>query len=421
MNQPFALFVKSIFEKQDFPDLTKYPALWQGLVRPQEFPDSYLPPYDMAGWTLPMQMGVNVAAAGEPLTVSLARLEEVEAPAGSVAGRPRYAYLLSPKVNNSFIAVNRILEAGGDVLRARESFRIGEESYAAGTWIVPSGSVGRSLMETLAEDLHLTMGSADSRPSVETIGVTAPRIALYQSWVANIDEGWTRWLFEQFEIPFTNVHDADVKAGNLSERYDCIVIPSQSPDSIVQGHEEGTMPPTYVGGMTVGGVENVKNFVEGGGTLVLQNAACGLVIDEAGLPVSDGLKDVRPPRRRSASGPARFACPGSLLRMKFNSDHPVAYGMPDEAPGVFSRSPAFAVHPTFGERGPVVIAGYPEEKILMSGYLKGEEYLRNKASVVSVPLGRGRVILLGFGVQARAQPHGTFKLLFNSLYYASSN
>jgi hypothetical protein len=235
-----------------------------------------------------------------------------------------------------------------------------------------------------------------------------------------MDEGWTRWLFEQFEFPFTNVHDADIKAGDLRGRFDVLVIPSMSSEAIVEGHEEGTIPPMYVGGITREGAENIREFVTEGGTLVALNAGCYFAMEWLGLPVSDVLKDLRPAGRREApeDTPPQFICPGSLLRMRFDTEHPVAYGMPEEAPALFVRSPAFAVHPSFDEVKPRVIAKY-SENLLMSGYLKGEKYLQNQASAVEVPMGRGKVILLGFGVQSRAQPHGTFKLLFNSLYYST--
>ena len=151
------------------------------------------------------------------------------------------------------------------------------------------------------------------------------------------------------------------------------------------------------------------------------NASTLFAVDSLGLPVSDVLKDVRPPGRGEPprEGPPKFACPGSLLRMEFDSDHPVAYGMPDEAPAMFARSPAFRIHANFEEAKPVTIAKYPGGNLLASGYLMGESYLQNKVSAVEAPLGEGKVILLGFGVHNRAQPHGTFKLLFNSLYYSS--
>ena len=158
LNQAYALFVKSVFEEQEFPDLSDYPALWQGLVRPQKFPGAYLPPYDMAGWTLPYQMGVTAKAAKTPLEVGMRPLKEVNAP-GAIEGSAGNAYLISSKINNGFTAINRILDGGGQVLRARESVEAGGDSYPPGTWVIPSGSVSRSTMETLAEELSLPIGT----------------------------------------------------------------------------------------------------------------------------------------------------------------------------------------------------------------------------------------------------------------------
>ncbi|MDH5406808.1 MAG: peptidase, partial [Candidatus Aminicenantes bacterium] len=148
---------------------------------------------------------------------------------------------------------------------------------------------------------------------------------------------------------------------------------------------------------------------------------CLFAIDKLGIPLSDALKEVQARGRREApedAKPPKFACPGSVLRMEFDPKHPVAFGMPEEAPALFFYSPAFNILPSFeGKEAPTVIARYPKGSLLMSGYLLGEQYLQNKVSAVEVPMGKGKVILLGFGVQSRAQPHGTFKLLFNSLYY----
>jgi hypothetical protein len=234
-----------------------------------------------------------------------------------------------------------------------------------------------------------------------------------------MDEGWARFLFDQFEFPFTNVQDPEMRAGDLNRNFDVLVIPSMSTDALVDGLKIGTVPPQYAGGITADGVRNIKAFVEGGGTLVLLNNATLFAIDRLGLPVADVLKDFKLPDRREGAEakPVEFACPGSVLRMEFDPKHPVAYGMPEEAPGMFIQSPAFRFNPTFGEKGPAAIAKYPAEDILMSGYLKGDKYLKNAVAAADVPLGKGRVILLGFGVEQRGQPHGTFKLLFNALYY----
>jgi hypothetical protein len=279
-------------------------------------------------------------------------------------------------------------------------------------------------MESLAKELFLTIGGTESGVGVKTYKLRAPRIALYKSWVESMDEGWTRWLFEQYEFPFTNIYDADVRAGDLGKRFDVIIIPDNSTDAIVNGNKQGTIPPQYIGGITNAGVMNIKEFVDGGGTLVALNSGCLFAIDTLGVPVSDALKGLQPTGRHDEeegpSVPEKFACPGSVLRMEFNSKHPVAYGMPDEAPGMFYGSTAFDIVPSFDGKVPVVIAKYSGESLLMSGYLMGEKYLQNKAAAVDVPVGKGRVILLGFATQNRAQPHGTFKLLFNSLYYGAA-
>ena len=424
MNQAFALFVKDIFEKQRYPDLTRYPNLWQGLVRPQKFPDAYLPLYDMAGWTLPYQMGVKVSAANSPLEVTMEPVEKVMPPAGKVKRGAGYAYLISPRINNSFIAVNRILKKGGEVLRAQESFSIDGKTYPPGTFIALSKSVSRSFMESLAKELFLTIGSTGGRVAVKTFKLKVPRVALYKSWVVNRDEGWTRWLFEQFEFPFTNIHDAEVKTGDLGKSFDVIVIPSQSPDRIVKGHKPGAIPSQYVGGIAEAGVRNIKRFVEEGGTLVTLNYASVFATEMLGVQAHNVLKEIWQPMNREADRDikqAEFACPGSLLKMNFDPKHPVAFGMPEEAAAYFVNSPAFSLLSSFKEeKEPVVIAKYPKKNLLLSGYLKGQNYLQNKVSVLEFPLRKGKVILLGFAVQSRAQPHGTFKLLFNSLYYGST-
>ena len=422
MDQAFSRFVQTLFEEQEYPDLTKYPTLWQGIVRPQSFPNAYLPPYDMAGWTLPFQMGVKVSAANIPLEAELEPLEKVVPAAGKVARGAGYAYLISPKTNNSYIAVNRILKKGGQVLWAQDSFNVGGKSYPAGTLIVLSRSVSASFMQTLAQELYLDIGATGSRVSVKTYTLKTPRIGLYKSWRANMDEGWTRWMFEKYEFSFTNIQDAEVKAGGLDRKYDVIVIPSSGTAAIVNGYNPGTMPPQYVGGITEAGVRNLKEFIKEGGTLVAMREGCLFAIDKLGVPVSDALKGLQPVRRRGAptpTEPPKFSCPGSILRMEFNSKHPVAYGMPDEAPGMFYGSTAFDIRSSSEGKMPVAVVKYPGESVLMSGWLKGEKHIGRKAAVVDVPLGKGRVIMLGFAVQNRAQPHGTFKLLFNSLLYGT--
>jgi hypothetical protein len=241
--------------------------------------------------------------------------------------------------------------------------------------------------------------------------------------MANSDEGWTRFLLEKYEFPFVDIHDAEMKAGGLAARFDAVVIPSMSTEAIIAGNKPGTMPSQYEGGITNEGVRNIREFVENGGTLVALNGASVFALDVLHMPVKNALAGLQAAAhgfgKAMEAQAAVFACPGSVLNMEFNVAHPVAFGMPEKGAGMFYGSTAFDLIPSFEGSTPAVIARYPAQNILASGYLAGANYLSNKAAAVDVPLGNGRVILLGFAVQNRSQPHGTFKLLFNSLFYGA--
>jgi hypothetical protein len=242
--------------------------------------------------------------------------------------------------------------------------------------------------------------------------IRAPRIALYKPWTGNIDEGWTRWLLEQFEFPFTSLLDADVRAGKLAERFDVIVLPSiRSAQSLIDGNRQGSTAPEYAGGIGSDGVANIKEFVENGGTLVALAGSTAFAIDRLGLPVRNVLAGLKP---------EMFSCPGSIVRTSVDATDPVGFGMPGDSIAVFQNNPAFEVVASFAVAQPRVVVKYRESGLLLSGWLEGENQLVNRAAVVDVALRKGHVILLGFGVQQRAQPHATFKLLFNALFYPAA-
>lgn len=409
MTQANALFIRNVFEEQHYPDLRKYPDLWQGLVQSRKFEGTPFEAYDMMGWTLPYQFGIKVYSANTAVDVPMALEKEVIPASGGVAGGTGAAYLIDHQINASFTAMNRILQKGGKVAWAKTSFSAGGKPYPQGM-IIASG-IDRNVIQNLAKDLHLKIETADP-PKVETSALKKPRIGIYQSWVASEDEGWTRFVLEQFEFPYTVLHDADIRAGTLADSYDVIIVPDHwSPELIVNGYPKGTMPPAYLGGITPTGVRNLKTFAEQGGCLVFLNSASNLALNNLGLPARNVLKEIKP---------QDFVCTGSLLRVVFDPTHPLAYGMPKEAAAVFMGSCAFDILPSFEAQGePKSAAHYAPENLLMSGYIHGEKLIQQKSAVLDVPLGKGKVILLGFPVQFRGQPHGTFKLLFNAIFYGA--
>ena len=387
------------------------------LLEPQRYPDRRLypggppqPPYDLAGWTLPLQMGVRVDRAEAPFEAATEPLSERWRPQGAVVGRGS-SYVIDPRPNASIRAATRLLEGGATVYRLAEAVDADGERYPPGALVVPGepGTAGR--LSAIAEQEGLRVRAVSRRPRGRAWRLRMPRVAVYEPWVANIDAGWTRFLLEQYGFPYRVLRDARVRKGGLRAEFDVIVLPSAGLRALVQGHPAGRMPAAYVGGLGDRGVEALERFVRAGGTLVALDAAAALPIERFALPVENVLADV--PQKE-------FFCPGSLLRIGVDTSHPVAYGLPEEATAFFVRSPAFAVAEEAGE-AVATVASYPDGGLLESGWILGEEKLRGRGAVLEVPHGRGRVLLLGFRVQFRAQPHETFKLLFNSLLYAAAS
>jgi hypothetical protein len=413
MTQPFALFIKNVFEEQHYPDLRKYPDLWQGLVQSRRIEGAPFETYDMMGWTLPYQFGIKVFAANTPVKINMALQQEVKPSVGEISGSAKFAYLISHETNASFVATNRILNAGGKVQWAKKAFSVQGKNFSEGTVVVPAQSVSPAFMEKLAKELNLEITGISENPKVEAYTLKKPRVGVYQSWGTSEEEGWTRLVLEQHEFPYTSLHDADIRAGNLNASFDVIVLPDMwRPEFVIDGHPLGTMPPKYVGGITVNGLRNLKQFAEGGGTLVFVNSICNLATDNFEVPARNVLKKVKR---------EEFVCDGSILRMEFDTKHPVAYGMPKEGAAVFALGCAFDILPSFeAKKEPKSVAKFPAENPLMSGWIYGDSLIRQKSAVLDVPYGNGKIILLGFPVTFRGQPRGTFKLLFNSLLYGAA-
>jgi hypothetical protein len=387
--------------------------------------DNPIRPYDMGTDTMAEFMGVRVDPQDEavkadavPLTAPVPAVGRIVAPA-PIPGRPApsaFGYAFDGRLNDSFRALN-LLAAKGVAVRRVD---------AAGDLLRPGDFVAAPGAEaTLAEVAKQT--GVDFTPlkaelKAATHLVKPLRIGVYQRYSGgNMDEGWTRLVLEQFSFGYTSLFDPEIKKGTLNEKYDVIVIPEDSTSTITgertaapSGGERGegggrgdTAPPEYRTGIGAEGVAALRAFVEKGGSLVTLGGASNFAIDRFGLALRNAVAN-RPSRE--------FFCPGSTLRTSFVTTHPIAYGMPAEGLALFlGGSVAFELGAAdFSERYEVV-ARYGERDLLQSGWLIGEQTLAKRPAVVAARLGAGQIVLMGFRVQHRAQAHGTYKLLFNTL------
>ncbi|MGA3236832.1 MAG: M14 metallopeptidase family protein [Bryobacteraceae bacterium] len=352
-------------------------------------------PYDVTGWTLPMQMGVEVAAVAEPVSAetrrTLQKIERMEPIPGKVEGSGP-VFVFSHNSNAAFRAVNDVLAAGGKVAFAKTENAV----YATGASAIlqKSGVDATSVKET----------PAGSWP------VKQPRIALYDPWGGNIDTGWTRWLFEQFRFPFTLVHNADLQDGHLGEHYDAIVFAEMGSRQIMDGMAPGSAPGQYAGGIGETGAQALRDFVTQGGTLVTLGNATLFALDQFNLALTNVVQGV--PQ-------TQFFCSGSLLRVEIkDANHPLVAGLPASPAIMFERNPVFDTKPGF--RGRVLASYVKDRNPLLSGFLIGADRIEGKAAAIDADYGKGHIVMLAFRPQWRGQSHGTYKFLFNALYYSPS-
>ena len=315
-------------------------------------------------------------------------------------------------VNRAFrdgipVKVNKYLRENGDAV-----------TEPGALLFIPATREQREKVERWGKELGLKLRRVKEDANAEAWQSVSPRrLGLYHPWTASMDEGWTRFILEQFEFDFAPVYNADIRAGDLNRRYDVIVFPDASASSILRGMEESSTAPEYVGGIGETGVIALQDFVDQGGRLIFLDSACGLALDYFDLPVRNVLAGVK---RED------FYCPGSILQIDLRRDSPLAYGMSQRAGAYFAHSLAFAtveeakkpIRTTGPRVGKLeVVAEYDDTVTLLSGWILGAERIHGMGAVVRVPYGEGDVLLFGFRVQHRAQSHGTFRLLFNGMLF----
>ena len=370
--------------------------------------------YDFATQTMAEFKGVNIVRVDQPLNGSFRDLDEIETPVPAVVESAR-GYLIDPRLNDAFRAVNLLLAAGIEVDRIDEP--IEEVSLPAGAFYVPGE--GKAALKKVVKDTGVPVIAVGEKPSCVSHPIKKLRVAVYQRYMGgNMDEGWTRWLLEQYCFEYTTVRDAEVKEG-LTGKYDILVLPSDPPPFITgekleeffEKRYKGLMtlpvyPPEYVTGIKEEGVAKIREFVEKGGTLLCLNESIDFAAENLKLPVVNPLKDMKP---------QQFHCPGSTLWVDIDNSHPLAYGMPSRGLIVLRGNLALAVKQGNDNEAQRVIVSYGEERLMESGWLIGEELLARKAALVESRLKEGRVVLYAFAPQCRALTDASFKFFFNAL------
>lgn len=379
--QPFRGYVMDLLEPQ------KYPELRTGTSGPTKRP------YDVAGWTLNLQMGVAVDRADVPFEADVENVAEMKSQDPSLDHRD----------NSSFVATADLLSRNMKVRWAKDGTILTEGS----------GNFDQAAWE-----------------------LRTPRVALYESWTANIDAGWTQWVLDTYKVPHTIIRNGDFRKGGLRSRFDTIILSSESTNSILHGMRDGERSggrlgrgeeialqrPEYTGGIGVAGLAQLEGFVREGGSLIAFDAAADLPVQLFPLPLRTLIPDSTSTREDAA--PTGYYSPGSILRITVDSSNPLAFGMPQEAYAFSSGGQAYDITllPEYnrGEREVRSVAKYASRDLLASGWISGEKVVLGKHILVDARYGKGHVILFGFRPQFRGQAFGTFKFLLNAIYLGSA-
>ena len=258
-------------------------------------------------------------------------------------------------------------------------------------------------------DLALALRKGDQSPIKNPVR-QAVRVGIYKPSLSNMDEGWTRFIFDTFNVPYSSVRDTDMRQGGLNSKFDVLLLPSQASAQIIGGNAAGTLPAEFTGGITEAGINHLKQFVNQGGMLLCFDNACDFAMKQFNLPVRNVLEGVKS---------SEFYCPGSILALDVDNKHPFAATVPANLSAYFINSSAFAV--TSADANVRVVARYAKENVLRSGWLLGEDKLRGQIALAEVSVGKGRVVLFGFRPQHRGQAWGTLPLIWNVLSSAAVN
>jgi hypothetical protein len=400
--QPYGRFVSEMLGVQRYPEMKLVPG--KDIVRP----------YDVTAWSLPLMMGVEVERGRLP--ERLQPFSVIPPPAPPIPDNMA-AFALSAGSPENAKLVNAALRGKGRAWVARQTVTADGRPWDPGSLFLDAA--GARAAAAVAGSAGVIWTSVSAVPAGLT-PLRPPRVGLYRPWTASMDEGWTRWVLEQYGFAPKGLDNKTIRAGRLSEKFDVIVLPDVDADTMTTGkpkREPGEMkyfeelPAEYAGGLEKEGAKALKDFVEAGGALVALASSSNWVLENFNAPARNVLATAKADE---------FSCPGSLLRVKV-APHPVTLGLPDELPVFVNEPIAFATTLPGGAMERWVLAAYPADAkdVLVSGWIHGEDRLTRRAAAVAITYGKGKLVLLGFRAQHRAQTPATFPFLFNALYWGA--
>lgn len=425
-NQAFRPHILSMFEPQDHPHDVPYPG------------GPPTPPYDNAGWTLAFQMGVEFDRILDGFDGPFEKISGfTKVPPGKVGGNAGSAgYLLSHAVNDTFIVTNRLLKDGEDVYWLKSALTAGGMTYPAGAVYVPAKQTTRPKLEKAAKEFGLNIDAVDAAIKTEAFKLKPVRIGLWDTYGGSMPSGWTRWLLEQFEFPFEVVYPQRLDAGDLRSKYDVLVfvggaIPLEDRRDGAEGEFRRAGQPSpesvpeeyrsWLGSVTVEKtVPLLLKFLEDGGTLLAVGSSIAMGY-HAKLPLADALIEKMSDGTERRLTREKFFIPGSVLEAKVDNTNPLAFGMMERVNVFFNNSPVFRILPEAVIKNVNPVVWFDGKTPLRSGWAWGQNYLEGSVAVVEATVGKGRLCLYGPEVLFRAQPHGTFKLVFNGIYWGSAD
>ncbi len=419
--QAFRPFVRDMFEPQDHPRDDVYPG-----GPPKQ-------PYDIAGWTLAMQMGVQYDRILDGFNGPFRKLEGLQKPMPrSVTGPDHPAgYLISHRSNYSLTLVNRLLKANAEVYWLKGSAQANGLDLGTGAIWVPASAAALPVLQKGAVDLGLAVYAVAKAPLGDAYRIPRVRIGLYDQYGGLMPSGWTRWLFEQYEFPFEVVYPQTLDAGNLKSRFDVLVFPDGAMRAGAGGRggrggagaAPADVPEEYrgwVGRITAEKtIPQIKQFVEAGGAVVTVGSSTSIAA-LLGVPLTNALTEKGANGQERALPRDKFYIPGSLMRARIDNTSPLAYGMPETVDVFFDNNPVFRLPADAGAKGETPVAWFSGKETLDSGWALGQQLLDGSAAVVEAREGEGKVFVMGPEVTFRGEPDGTFKLLFNSLFYGAA-